>query len=519
MKRVCVLLLLPDFQKEQDIISWESAVEYATSVYDEYPYKLHPNVDCIKRWAIGFLSWKKLINCISNDHVTVYFFRTDFRLNEGDTTIDNNTISIGFQKKHGHIIYKTLKSFALLQDRFDFFVRGNINCLIDTNTLLDYIQTIPSTETFSSPIWEGNSYPFGYFMLFSSDICKYLSQIDLLDTNRWFTEPTSDDYEITKALLKRYKYYVMDGCQAPLHNIAYSDQPMVNKHMIRFVNEKEPYTNVQEAIKNSKKSVFVYRYKFSLDGGYIPVYKEIIKKIWDKQVQKFIQIELFNQSGHHVPHLMYERDEQLLAGKYIKENDVVLELGARYGSVSCTINKILSCKTNQLSVEPDNAVWDALEKNKIANNCNFNIFKGIVTESDFSLVSNCYGTYVVPGSNDKLCDHKSLKQLQDELSLTFNVLVADCEGFLEIFLNENKFLYSQLDLIIFECDRGDVCNYKYIKSELINNQFTCVVNGFHCVYMKQNVRGESYNYITSSIKNEMEVSNTKPVKKFLWNRR
>ena len=33
-----------------------------------------------------------------------------------------------------------------------------------------------------------------------------------------------------------------------------------------------------------------------------------------------------------------EKYEQELVNKYILENDVVLELGARYGSVSCIIN-------------------------------------------------------------------------------------------------------------------------------------------------------------------------------------
>ena len=37
-----------------------------------------------------------------------------------------------------------------------------------------------------------------------------------------------------------------------------------------------------------------------------------------------------------------EKKEQILAEKYIEKNDVVLELGARYGSVSCVINSKLS---------------------------------------------------------------------------------------------------------------------------------------------------------------------------------
>ena len=78
----------------------------------------------------------------------------------------------------------------------------------------------------------------------------------------------------------------------------------------------------------------------------------------------------------------------------------------------------------------------------------------------------------------------TLEELQKQTCLIFNVLVADCEGFLEVFLDENPFLYTQLNKIIFECDRADVCNYEKIKNELLNNGFKLVENGFQCVYKK-----------------------------------
>ena len=62
-----------------------------------------------------------------------------------------------------------------------------------------------------------------------------------------------------------------------------------------------------------------------------------------------------------------EKQEQELAKQYVLEDDVVLELGARYGSVSCTINSKLNNKKNQVVVEPDDRVWDALERNKKTN--------------------------------------------------------------------------------------------------------------------------------------------------------
>ena len=84
-------------------------------------------------------------------------------------------------------------------------------------------------------------------------------------------------------------------------------------------------------------------------------------------------------NGNQVDINNIEKVEQDLANQYILENDVVLELGARYGSVSCIINSKLNNKNNQVVVEPDNRVWNALELNRTNNNCEFipaNIING-----------------------------------------------------------------------------------------------------------------------------------------------
>jgi FkbM family methyltransferase len=220
------------------------------------------------------------------------------------------------------------------------------------------------------------------------------------------------------------------------------------------------------------------------------MYKQIVKHIWNKVVKKtYSDLVVYNELGHKVPHLEYERDEQLLVSHYIKENDVVLELGARYGSVSCIINKILKNKKNQVSVEPDNTVWEALERTKRENKCDFLIYKGIVSSNKYDLKLNGYGSTVditntISNMQTISSANMSLADLQSTTGLKFNVLVADCEGFLETFLEENKFLYKQLDLILFECDRSDVCDYAKIKSNLLENNFRVAENGFQCAFKK-----------------------------------
>ena len=65
---------------------------------------------------------------------------------------------------------------------------------------------------------------------------------------------------------------------------------------------------------------------------------------------------LKDENGKVINHKNIEHIEQGLAQKYITPNDKVLELGARYGSVSIITNKIVNDKSTHYVVEPDSAV-------------------------------------------------------------------------------------------------------------------------------------------------------------------
>ena len=176
-----------------------------------------------------------------------------------------------------------------------------------------------------------------------------------------------------------------------------------------------------------------------------------------------------------------EKREQELANQYILENDIVLELGARYGSVSCIINSKLNNKKNQVVVEPDDRVWDALEKNKVNNNCEFNIVKGFISNKKLDLTNlhvylDGYGATFIE-SNDTKIPSYSLDEITNKYNLKFNVLVADCEGFLEVFFDENPFFYDNLRMIIFEADYCEKCNYNKIKNKLVEKKFNKIIEG------------------------------------------
>lgn len=182
-----------------------------------------------------------------------------------------------------------------------------------------------------------------------------------------------------------------------------------------------------------------------------------------------------------------EVSEQQLAREYIKPDDIVFELGARYGSVSCCINKKLTTKTNQVVVEPDNRVWESLERNKKINNCNFHIVKGFVSNSKLELTDhlsyNGYGTTTIK-SNESTIPSYTLESIQKQTGLRFNVLVADCEGFLETFFDENPEFVKGLRLILFEADRPDICDYQKIVKMLETNGFKEILSGHQNVFTR-----------------------------------
>ena len=200
-------------------------------------------------------------------------------------------------------------------------------------------------------------------------------------------------------------------------------------------------------------------------------------------------IEIRDKNDNPVDTSFLEYEEQVLAYKYIESEDTVLELGARYGSVSCRIGEKLRDKTKHIAVEPDSSVWDALEKNKQRNQGHFQIIKGFVSNVRLKLTNLDYwhGGYGATSEVDSSSTIPSytLQEIEQKYGLDFNVLVADCEGFLETFFDENPELYKKLRLVIFEADYPEKCNYVKIRNNLTSNGFQPLHQGHQNVWKKE----------------------------------
>jgi FkbM family methyltransferase len=192
---------------------------------------------------------------------------------------------------------------------------------------------------------------------------------------------------------------------------------------------------------------------------------------------------IYNEYGSIVEHNIVEVTEWKLAKEYVKPYHTVLELGARYGSCSISINENLTNKKNQVSIEPDTKVYEALEKNKNINNAEFNILYGAISKVNVSIEQHEYATFTLPDESGTIKTY-DLWEIERMFNLKFDALVADCEGCLSVIIEEYPDFFNQLELIIYEEDCSDKCDYLKMKKILSKNNFNHIVQGFHNVFVR-----------------------------------
>ena len=195
----------------------------------------------------------------------------------------------------------------------------------------------------------------------------------------------------------------------------------------------------------------------------------------------------YNEDNSKIDNNANEYTEQEMAIKYIKPDDIVLELGARYGSVTCIISKILNNPNNLVAVEPDPNVWTVLENNLLKNNCKANIHKGFISNKKLSLSASGYASTSIVDNNSTI-PSLTLQEIKNKYKINdFNTLIVDCEGCFESFLDENPSILNTLTKIMYEKDYPDKCNYDKIEKLLIDNNFKLEVNNndFHLYWLKK----------------------------------
>ena len=203
------------------------------------------------------------------------------------------------------------------------------------------------------------------------------------------------------------------------------------------------------------------------------------------------QFQIYDEKNDRINTTKLEYKEQCQAYRYIRPDDCVLELGARYGSVSIVTNSLLTDKTRHVVIEPDTHIVPTLTANRDRNGAQFVIVdKFISYRNDQTIVYDGYGTRIIrdtttSGGNKTL--QISYAEFKRQHSLPFNVLIADCEGCLEEMLTMMGDDLNQYRMVILEADQPEICNYEKVYQHLESRGFQAVESkgSFRNVYLEE----------------------------------
>ena len=204
------------------------------------------------------------------------------------------------------------------------------------------------------------------------------------------------------------------------------------------------------------------------------------------KLEQLDEIPYVDENNKTILHKKFEREEQYMTNDFVLPDMTVLELGGRYGTVSCVINNKLENPRNHVVFEPDKTVIPALIKNRKTHKSKYLIVNGIISSKPMKLVSEGYGTSTITASkNDKDIVHSmSLKEIMKKTKLNFDCLVADCEGCLCDLFDDNEKYIKDYKMIIFEADNDKVCDYNIIREKLKSWGFHLLEEGFISVWGK-----------------------------------
>ena len=202
-----------------------------------------------------------------------------------------------------------------------------------------------------------------------------------------------------------------------------------------------------------------------------------------------------------------EYDEQIMAVLYVRPNAKVLELGSNIGRNTLVIASLLNNPREQfVTIEIDPAAIKQLEINRSLNKMEFHIETCALSERPlFANQAHFWSSFPVGEIPDefksKVTERPviSWSSLQDKYKITFDTLVADCEGALYWILKDTPEILDHMQIIIMENDYNNILHKKELDEILLRKNFECVYtlplvniivgacsDEFYQVWMKRN---------------------------------
>jgi len=153
-----------------------------------------------------------------------------------------------------------------------------------------------------------------------------------------------------------------------------------------------------------------------------------------------------------------EEDIYNILGDILEEDDVVLEIGSRYGAVSCALSEVMGNNGKLVTVEADPDVWAMHQYNKLSHSCSSYSVFGVLGEDDLIVLNNtehyAKRTSADPEAEGVTVTHFTWDDIEEETGLAINTLVVDCEGCLFQLVDTYKEKFKQVNKIIVENDEN-----------------------------------------------------------------
>ena len=167
-----------------------------------------------------------------------------------------------------------------------------------------------------------------------------------------------------------------------------------------------------------------------------------------------------------------ERDTHEVVRRLVTPSDVVLEVGARYGTTSCELAAAMNNTGALISVEPDHVVWAAMEFNKMSHRCRGYSVLGVLGDEDVWMAG--YKDEEKMGDGERKSYNKRSNNedrgggemvrirhftwdyVEERTRLRVNTVVIDCEGCWVEFIDKHEDRFrNQIEKIVLENDHDN----------------------------------------------------------------
>ena len=167
---------------------------------------------------------------------------------------------------------------------------------------------------------------------------------------------------------------------------------------------------------------------------------------------------------------LIERDMFSVVSEVIQPDDVVLEVGARYGTTSCAVAETQQNSGKLITVEADPSVWGALTYNMDTHSCSGHQIFGVLGEKDLTLIEENMLIkmplgYAKMTSEDEAVPgvrvaHFTWNEVEQKTGLKITSIIFDCEGCMFPIIAAYGHKFSQIQKVIIENDnhQGPNCD-------------------------------------------------------------